>query len=100
MPASDVQVQHFVDGRMRPFAQLMRSIYLKSKDNKAVIGDVYAALAAESPTWTDTNATGPPHLITVNDVLAWNAFMDELITFVEANAQWSVILEACINPPG
>lgn len=95
--ATDSQVQKFSDERFRPFAELLRSAYLKAKDHQASIGDVYAALTAPSPTWTDARTDGPPTLLTPNDLLAWNAFMVAFTQFVEGNGNWPAVLKACVR---
>ena len=97
--ATNAQVQTFVNERMRPWCEQARALYLLSKDHTAAIGDVYANLTT-SPDWTDNRADGPPALLGPNDVLAWNAFMVAFNTFVEGNANYTVILKACVRPPG
>ena len=107
--ATDEQVQVYVDQRVRPFAELMRKAYTLAKDHQASIDDVYAALTQQSPTWSDSRADGPPHLVVGNDVLAFNTFLVGFIAFIEgqltdgnkneAASQWSVMLDACVRPP-
>ncbi len=99
MPAAtDTQVQHFVDERVRTWAEQARSLYLRGKDHKASIDDVYAALAVGSPTWTDTRTDGPPHLLVPGDVLAWNAFVTDFVAFVESHGDYAKVLLACSHP--
>jgi len=108
MPASDQQVQTFVNERFRPFAEAARALYLVAKDNRAAIDDVYAACAAQSPTWSDNRTDGPPHLLVPQDVLSWNAFMANLIMAVEGTADgntlnqlagnWATVMKACVRP--
>jgi hypothetical protein len=98
--ATDQQVQTFVNERLRPFAEKARALYLLSKDHRAAIDDVYANVAAGSPTWTDNRTDGPPHLLVPNDVLAMNSFMAALNTFIEGNAEYAIILKACVHAPG
>jgi hypothetical protein len=74
MAASDLQVQQFVDQRIRPHAELVRALALAFDDDIAAIDDVYAALTAANPTWADNRTDGPPHLLTASDVIDINAF--------------------------
>lgn len=108
--ATDLQVQQYVNERFRPFAEQMRAAYLAAKDHKAVIDDVYEHVSganAIASTWTDQRTDGPPHLLTANDVLAFNTFLDAFIAFVEGGlttvmddggAQWPVMQDACVRP--
>lgn len=105
--ATDQQVQTFVNERFRPFAEAARELYLQAKDNRAAIDDVYAACAAQSPTWTDSRTDGPPHLLVPQDVLSWNAFMANLIMAIEGTADggtlsqisdnWATVQKACVH---
>ena len=107
MPATDAQVQQYVNERFRVRAEQARALYLAIKDDKAVIDDVYANVSAGSPTWTDVRNDAPPHLLTPSDVLAYNTFMDMFIAFIEGTltndnknsgaAQWPVIQDACVR---
>lgn len=99
MEATNEQVQTFVNERLRPFAERARALYLLSVDHRAAIDDVYENLTT-SPTWTDDRTDGPPHLLVPNDVLAMNSFMAAFNTFVEGNAEWAIILKACVHAPG
>lgn len=99
MPASNAQVQAFVDQRVRPRCEAIRNLYLACKDDKAVIDDVYANLT-DSPTWTDGRTDNPPHLLVPNDVLAWNAFITEFIAFVEGDGNYAAVVDACVRGVG
>lgn len=94
MAATNLQVQNFADGRVRPFCEAVRAVYLTAKDAKSAIDDVYENLT-KSPTWTDNRTDGPAHLLTPNDVLAYNTFINDLITMIEGNAQWPIIQKSC-----
>ncbi len=109
MAATDQQVQNYVDQRVRPRCEQIRSLYLAVKDDKAHIDDVYAALTAGSPTWTDQRTDFPPHLLTPSDVLAWNSFITQVISLIEgtfvdvgtansAAGQYPIILKATVRP--
>lgn len=106
--ATDLQVQRYVNERVRPWSEQLRAAYLAAKDHKAAIDDVYAALTQQSPTWADDRVDGPPHLLSKEDVLAWNTFINRFIDFVEggltdankndAGAQYAKVLQACVQP--
>jgi hypothetical protein len=98
MAASDAQVQQFVNERVRPWSEQCRALYLAAKDHKAAIDDTYAALAQPSPTWSDDRSDAPPHLMTPADVLAWNAFVTAFVAFVEGDANYAKIQQACVQP--
>lgn len=109
MAATNSQVQQYVNERVRPLCEDIRRVYLRCKDAKAAIDDVYANLNADPPTeWTDTHDGHPPHLMTPDDVLAWNTFISLFIDFVEGNltdgnknsaaGQYPVILDGCVAP--
>ena len=99
MAATNQQVQTFANERVRPWSELMRSVYLLAKDHKANLGDVYDNLT-NSPNWTDSRTDGPPHLLVPNDILAFNTFITDIIAAIEGNAQWPIIQKACVRPPG
>ncbi len=107
--ATNQQVQTYVNERLRPFAEKMREIYLLAKDHRAAIDDVYAACAEQNPTWTDARTDGPPHLLVPQDVLAFNAFLANLIMAIEGTpdqntlgqiaGNWANLLKACVRAP-
>lgn len=98
MPAAtNAQVQQYVNSRVRPRCEQIRALYLAIKDDKAAIDDIYANLT-NNPNWADSHDQNPPHLMTPNDVLAWNAFISGFIDFVEANANYAVVLDGCVRP--
>lgn len=110
MPATNEQVQQYVNERVRPRCEQLRALYLSCKDDKATIDDVYANLT-DSPDWTDTRNDAPPHLLTPNDVLAWNAFLTGFISYYEGTfadvtaanagaAQYPVVVDGCVRPVG
>jgi|SRR3990167_2432201 len=108
MAATNAQVQAYADLRVRRRAEDIRNLYIAIKDDKAVIDDVYANLI-DNPTWTDQRGDNPPHLLTPNDVLAYNTFMDMFIAFIEGTltdqnknsgaAQYPVIKGTCVRAP-
>lgn len=100
--ATDLQVQNYVDQRIRPISEQIRNLVANMNDIKATIDDVYAALQpANNPTWTDTRDDGPPHLMSADDVLAINTIITDLLdptTGIAANAQYPIVEKACVNP--
>lgn len=98
MPATNQQVQAYVDQRIRPHSRDVLVTFLKLVEDKSVIGDVYANVNDGGSTWTDTRTDGPPHLILRTDVLAWNTFVTELIEFIEEHAQWPVVQNCVFGP--
>lgn len=98
MPASNQQIQSFVDNRIRPHAELARILKIVFDDDRASIDDVYQNLSG-SPTWTDGRTDGPPHLLTPSDVLAFNSFMEDIRVAMSNHASWPIVLKACVRPP-
>lgn len=98
--ATDAQVQQFANERVRVRAEQIRALYLACKDDKAAIDDVYAALTQANPTWADERTDAPPHLLTGDDVLAWNAFITAFVALVEGSADYPRVLAACVRPVG
>lgn len=96
MPATNQQVQNFVDSRVRPRAEQIRALLLAMEDDRAAFDDVYANLSS-NPTWTDNRQDGPPHLMEPNDVLAWNTFLADTVTAMRGNAQLPVVLKGCVR---
>ncbi len=98
MPATNQQVQTFVDQRIRPRAEQIRALVLSMQDDISAIDDVFAALNVQSPTWTDTRTDGPPHLLVPNDVLAVNTFLHDAVTALTGDGQYPIVLKACVRP--
>lgn len=109
-PATNQQVQTFSDQQVRPLAETIRGLQADIVAALGQIGDVYAALTEQSPTWTDQRTDGPPHLLQPADILAWNTFCTLFVAFCAgtltsenmnaAGAQWPVILNACVRSLG
>ncbi len=97
--ATNLQVQQFVDQRVRPHCELARQLTILLDDDHATIEDVYNSLNQQSPTWTDSRTDGPPHLLTPSDVLAFNTFMEEVRAYLKNHAQYPVVLKACVRAP-
>lgn len=99
MPATNQQVQNFVDQQVRPSCEAIRDLVFALQSALAQIGDVYAAVTEQSPTWTDTRTDGPPHLATPGDVVNWNGFATRLVAAATGDSQWSVIQNLCVRSP-
>jgi hypothetical protein len=105
--ATNEQVQQYADQRFRPRSEQLRQVYLAIKDDQQAFDDIYENLTND-PTWTDQRQDAPPHLLTPDDMLAYNTFMVRYIEFIEgaltgttcneAAGQWPVILSACVRP--
>lgn len=98
--ATDVQVQNYVDSRVRPLSEKSRDLLLALKDAKAVIDDIYNTLNVPSPTWTDQRTDGPPHLASPANVLAWNSFITDVIAAIEGHGQYPVVQSLCVRAVG
>lgn len=97
MPATNTQVQHFVDERIRPHSEAARALKTLFDDDRASIADVYDALFT-APTWTDGRTDGPPHLLTPSDVLAINSFLEDVRVYIGGHASYPIIIKACVRP--
>jgi hypothetical protein len=97
MAATDTQVQNYVDQRVRPHAELARTLALSYDNDISTIDDIYNALNVGSPTWADNRVDGPPHLLTPSDILAINAFMHDVRDAIKNHAQYPIILKACVR---
>lgn len=96
--ATDEQIQAFVNTRVRPRAEQIREILLSMEDDRSLFDDIFETLSDPSSTWSDNRLDGPPHLLTKDDVLAWNTFLFNTITAMRADAQLPVVLKACVQP--
>lgn len=106
--ATDVQVQHYADERVRVRAEQCRALINAMRDDKAAIDDVYAACTQQSPTWVDGRTDGPPRLLTAQDILVFNAFISLFLKCIDGTAvtqdvndmhtNLSVFQSACVRP--
>lgn len=99
--ATNIQIQNWCNSRLRPHAALARSLVLAFLDDIASIAQVYAAL-------TDTQNPNPPFVdsatttvysLQASDILAFNAFMNDISTAMKNHASYPIVLAACVNPP-
>lgn len=99
MPATNEQVQQYVNSRVRPRCEQFRALYNSCKDDIASIADVYANLN-DNPDWVDARTDGPAHLLTPNDVLAWNAFINAFTALIEgpSASEWPIVIQGCVRP--
>lgn len=89
--ATDAQVQAFVDQRLRPFAEALRSLVSAAQDDQTAISDVYNACNQQSPTWADNRRDGPPFLLAPQDVLNFNTFTVQLINAMKGTSDGSTL---------
>ncbi len=95
MPATNAQVQQFVDQYIRPHSELARQLDLVLDNDRAIIDDVYQNVS-NSSTWVDSR-TDVPHQITPNDVLAYNAFAEDVRNFIKNHNSYPVIVKCCVR---
>ncbi len=97
MAATNQQVQQFVDGRIRPRCEQIRNLLVAMQDDISAFDDIYAALTAQNPTWTDQRTDGPPHLLTPSDVLAVNTMLHDLTTAISGDGQYPIVEKVCVR---
>lgn len=101
MIATDEQVQSWADTRVRPGAELIRALYFRCKDDRAAVDQVYQACAQQDPTWADNRHADVPVSLVPSNVLAFNAWEQAFIDFVEQRGDWALIESFCVRPvPG
>lgn len=99
MPATNEQIQQFVNERIRPLCEKIRETIIFAQDNKVSIEDIYVALQPENnPTFTDNRQDAPPHLMTPSDVLAVHSFEFDLVDFALNHSAWPVVQRSCVRP--
>lgn len=98
--ATNLQVQNYSDQVLRPLCEQARSLVHDMESAIAGITQVYANLTASAPasTWTDTRNDGPPNLLTVANLLAINAFLNDMVTAATGDANWPIVQQACVRP--
>lgn len=99
MPATDAQVQTFVDTRLRPCAEQIRNLDANITDILSQINDVYQACVSPGGprTWVDSR-TDVPHKMTCDDVINLNGILSRLKTAIEGDGQWPVCENCCVRP--
>lgn len=101
MPATADQIQRWADEHVRPRCEQIRALLNAITDDKNSISDVYEALTTgDQQNWTDARTDAPPHLATASDVLAFNTFITNLKTAIEADDQLPVIQSLCVRAEG
>lgn len=116
--ATDLQMQNYMNQRVRVHAESFRSIYLAVKDDKAAMQDEYDR-AIGTNRWNDANDGGPPHLLqsgnsaSPDDLLNFNQFITAFITIIDGTGEsdavkagyvndmrnaWAVFQRACARP--
>jgi hypothetical protein len=102
--ATDLQMQMFMDNRVRVRAEQLRAVLAAVRDDKAAIDDEYAR-AAGTNRWTDNRTDGPPHLLVAgnsadpDDLLNYNAFATALLEFFDTTqaGAWAILQRACVR---
>jgi hypothetical protein len=109
--ATNAQVQQYVNERCRVRAEQFRALRLAIADDQAAIDDVYEHISGANgipSTFTDERSDGPPHLVTANDVAAYNTFLVAFLAFCDPNGdtgaiaagadQLPVLSDMCVRP--
>ncbi len=106
--ATDQQMQVYSDQRIRVRAEQFRALINAMRDDKAAIDSVYDR-AANGAACNDARSDGPPKLMTLQDVLSYNAFASLLLSCVDGTAvtgdvqnlhsNLAVFQSACVRPP-
>lgn len=116
MAATNAQVQQWSNERTRPRCEQIRHLLLAMEDDNASIDDVYANLT-DNPDWTDSRTDAPSHLLTPSNLLAINAFSDNLAKIIRGDLagendatkaaavdavanQLAIVFDACVRPQG
>ena len=109
MPATDAQMQHYCDERLRVRAEQCRALVNALRDDRAAIDAVYDR-AANGSAWADGRDNGPPKLLTGQDVLVFNSVAALLLKCIDGEAvtgdvqqlaaNWTVFQAACVRPVG
>lgn len=99
--ATDEQVQQYVNEHIRPRAEQIRALLAAIQDDKRLIDDVYNHVAEvdQPSTWTDERTDAPPHLLTKDDVLAYNTYITSLLSPIGEAAEFATVMKACVRPP-
>lgn len=90
MSVTDTQIQGFSDTQIRPLCESAETLYLKAKQIKSQIDDIYQNLAG-TPTWSDGRTDYVPHLATPSDILAMNAWITDFIAFYEGDGSRAIL---------
>jgi hypothetical protein len=99
MDATAQQIQTFANERVRVHSEMARALVLALDSDRTSIDDVYNSLQVghAQENWADGRTDGPPHLLVGSDILAFNAFAEDVRTFIKNHAQYSIILKACVR---
>ncbi len=105
--ATDQQMQHYCDERVRVRAEQSRGLVNAMRDDKAAIDSVYDR-AANGSAWADGRTDGPPKLLASADVLTYNAIATLFLKCIDGTAtlqdvsdlhsNWQVFVAACVRP--
>lgn len=111
--ATDIQMQAFMDQRVRPRAEQCRLLLSNLQDDNASIADEFSR-AASGPLWNDARTDGPPHLLasgptsSPDDLSNYNSVMVTLLAVIAGTAtptqissfpgQWAILMRACVRP--
>lgn len=97
--ATDQQMQTFASDRLRTGAEAVRALVLRMESDKAAMDDIFAR-ATNGPVWADTRTDGPPHLLSEQDHLKWNAFITDITAAIKGHAEYANVLKMCVRSVG
>lgn len=112
--ATNQQMQVYHDTRVRPFAELLREVFVEGADHFSAIGDMFER-ASGSSKWSDARTDGPPTLLSSggdadpDSIENFNLLLvrlEQLRTGTFANVGeanqfkdlWLVLVDACVRP--
>lgn len=95
----NLQTQTWANERVRPRAEQTRNLIALYDSDRSSVDDVYTWLTGDGATaWSDNRIDGVPNLLLPSDILAFNAFEEDVRNYAKNHASWPVVLKACVRP--
>jgi len=110
--ATDIQMQSYMDQRIRPRAEQFRDLRNAVVDDQTAITDEFSR-ASNGPIWNDARTDGPPHLLasgpgsSPDDLTNYNALCVTFLALISGTAtvtqitnfpgQWAIFMRACVR---
>jgi hypothetical protein len=99
MNATDAQMQHFSDERLRRRAEQIRALIDALEDDTRSFDAIYARLNdGNAEPWADARTDGPPNLMTGNDLGAYNTYAVAILNHLKNAENANTVLRACVRP--